>query len=158
MNNGMPFQDNIAMRGNVRNILTLILCFALALIAILGVKSFIKNVSMPEDLKEAKSILEDEDFSSIKHLDDEDDIEEWFEDLDIELFDVTDALVAVNHDSEDIVVVLYCKDIEAAEQMLFEFSGIIAEDDFLYHRGYVVEKNYRTVYFGHKDIVDELLE
>ncbi len=148
---------NAIIKAKALKVLQTILCFLIGLAVVLGVKSCIRNVGMPDDFKEAKKLLKKEGFSKIRYLDDEDKIDDLFDELDVDGDGVREVLAAYNNDSEDFFFVLYCDDVSCAKEVLDEFSWALAMDDILYHRGYAVEISYRTVYFGHEDLISELI-
>lgn len=133
-------------------------CFLIGLAIVLGVKSCMKNAGMPEDFKDAKKLLKNEGFSDIKYTDDEDKIDDLFDEIDIDDDGVSEVLAALNKKSGDLFIVAYCDSTSAAEDLMNEFAWEIAGDDELYENGYTARVNYRTVYFGHEDLVSELID
>ena len=128
------------------------LCFIVGLAIILGVKSCVKSLSMPEELKEAEKLLKREGFSC-RYLNEEDDLEEVFNVLDLDAEGVEEALVAYDEDTDDLFLIICCDDIYVAQSLEDDLAWEIAWEDYLYYRGYSVKVNYRTVYFGHKDLI-----
>ena len=74
MNNDSTTEKNATAKAKALNILGYALCFLIALAIILGVKSCVKSLSMPEEFKEAEKILKKEGFSC-KYLDEEEDFD-----------------------------------------------------------------------------------
>ena len=158
MNNDVSTKESSGVKSGVLKILGYVLCFIIGLAIVLGVKSCVKKSGMPEDFKEAEKILKREGFSQIRYLNDEEKIEEMLQELDIDAVGINEVLVAYDEDSEDCFFVLYCEDVSSAEEVLDEFIWILAKDDYLYYRDYGTESTYRTVYFGHKDLISEMIE
>ena len=157
MSNDSTTEKNATTKAKALNILGYALCFLVGLAIILGVKSCVKSLSMPEEFKEAEKILKKEGFSC-RYLDEEEDFEDLFDELDINAEGAVEVLVAFDEDSEDLFLITCCDDVSAAKDLEFELAWELAGDDYLYNRGYTTKVNYRTVYFGHKDLIAALLD
>ena len=157
MDNDGTTKKNATAKSKALNILGYALCFLVGLAIILGVKSCVKSLSMPKEFKDAEKILEKEGFSC-RYLDEEEDFEDLFDELGIDAEGAVDVLVAFGEDSEDWFLITYCDDVSAAKDLEFELAGELAGDDYLYNRGYTTKVNYQTVYFGHKNLIDALLD
>jgi hypothetical protein len=157
MNNEAPTKENATLKSKIMTTLGYALCFLIGVIIVLSVKSCMRGMSMPEDFKDAKKLLEKEDFSC-KYLDEEDEIEDLFKELDVDSKGVTEVLIAFDEDSEDLFLIAHCDDVEMAKDLENELAWELAADDYLYYRGYTIKVNYRMVYFGHNDLIDVLLD
>ncbi|MBR4296266.1 MAG: hypothetical protein IKT56_05470 [Clostridia bacterium] len=157
MNNNVSTPESVFTKANLYKILSYALCFLLGLAIVIGVKSCARNASMPEAFKEAKSLLKNEGYS-IRYIDSETKIEDLLNELDINANGVNKILIAFHENSEDMFLIAYCDDVSTAEDLEFELSWELAKDDYLYYRGYTIKVNYRTVYFGHTDIISTLLK
>ena len=157
MNNDSTPEKNATAKPKALKILGYAVCFFVTLAIILGVKSCVKNLGMPEEFKDSKKILEKEGYSC-RYLDAEEDFEDLFDELDIAAEGAEEVLVAYDEDSEDWFLITCCDDISAAKDLEFELAWELAGDDYLYNRGYDTRVNYRTVYFGHRDLIDAILD
>ena len=157
MNNDSTTEKNTTAKTKSLNILGYALCFLVCLAIILGIKSCVKNLSMPEEFKDAEIFLKKEGFSC-RYLDEEEDFKDLFDELDIDAEGAVDVLVAFDEDSEDLFLITYCDDVSATKDLEFELAWEIAGDDYLYNKGYTTKVDYRTVYFGRKDLIAALLD
>ena len=156
MNNDNTTKEN-ATKTKIMEILSYALCFLIFLAIVIGVKSCIKNSSMPEEFKEAKKLLKKEGFSC-RYLDEEEDFEELFDDLGFDPEGVTEVLIAYDENSEEMFLIACCEDVSSAKNLEFDLAWEIAGDKYLYNMGYTTKVNYRTVYFGHKDLIAAILD
>ena len=157
MNNDTTTEKNETTKAKVLNILGYGLCFLVVLAIILGIKSCVKGFSMPKELKEAEKVLKKEGFSC-RYLDEEDELEEFFDELDLDAEGVEEALVAYDEDTDDLFLIVCCDDVSVANSLEDELAWELAGDDYLYYRGYSVKVDFRTVYFGHEDLIVDLLD
>lgn len=148
---------NITTKAKALNILGYALCFLVGLAIILGVKSCVRSLSMPEEFKEAEKDLKKEG-SSCRYLDEEEDLEELFDMLDLDAKGVKEVLGAYDEDTDDLFLIICCDDISVANSLEDELAWKLEGDNYLYNRGYTIKVNYRTVYFGHKDLIATLLD
>ena len=157
MNNDTPTKENLTTKYKVMKILGYAICFLIGLAIVLGVKSCMKSLGMPEEFKEAERLLKKEGFSC-RYLNEEEDFIDLFDELDLDVKGAVEVLVALDEDSEDLFLIVCCDDVSSAKDLEFDLAWELAEDDYLYYRGYTTEVNYRTVYFGHKDLISALLD
>ena len=157
MINDSTTEKKATTKAKALKILGYVLCFFVALAIILGVKSCVKSLGMPEELEEAEKFLKKEGFSC-RYLDEEDDLEGLFNELDLDAEGVKEALIAYDEDTDDLFLIVCCDDISVATSLENDLAWELAWDDYLYYRGYSVKVNFRTVYFGHKDLIAALLD
>ena len=156
MNRNSTNEKNATTKAIFMKMFEYALCFLIGFAVILGVKSCVKSLGRPVELKEAKELLKREGFSC-KYID-EDALEDFFNELDFQAKGAEEALIAYDEDSGDYFFVVCCDDISSANNLEEEFAWELAVDDYLYYRGYIVKVSFRTVYFGHKDLITELLD
>ena len=155
MNTETSFNENSTAKNKFIKMLGYALCLLIGFVIVLGVKSCIKDVNMPEEFKKAEKLLKREGFSC-RYLDEKDEIKDLFDELDFDANGATEVLIAFDESSEDLFLIVYCDDVLAAQELESEFAWEIAGDDYLYYRGYTTKANYKTVYFGHKDLIESL--
>ena len=155
MDNNGYVKDGINIKNKISKILSYLLCFVIGLAIVIGVKSCINNISMPKDFKDAKKLLKDEGFQ-VKYSNKDKDIDSLFDELDMDADGITEVLVAYDEKSDDLFLIIHCDDRSSADEILDDLAWEIAKDDSLYYREYTVKASYKTVYFGHKDLISEL--
>ena len=85
-------------------------------------------------------------------------MEELFDMLDLDAKGVKEVLGAYDEDTDDLFLIICCDDISVANSLEDELAWKLEGDNYLYNRGYTIKVNYRTVYFGHKDLIATLLD
>ena len=157
MNNDNTTKETVTPKSKIMNVLGYGLCFLIAFAVLIGVKSCMKKLGMPEEFKEAEKLLKKEGFAC-RYLDDEEDFEDLFDELDLDSEGVEEVLFAFNEDSEDFFLIAYCDGVTTAKSLEFDVAWEIAGDDYLYNIGYSTKVKYRIVYCGHKDLIAALLD
>ena len=157
MNSETQAKENVTAKSKIINILGYALCLLIGLVILFSIKSCIKSMSMPEELKRAEKLLEKEGFSC-RYSDDEDEIKDLFDEIDIDADGATEVLFAFDEDTEDFFLIVCCDDVAMANELEFQLAWEVGSDDYLYYRGYTTKINYKTVYLGHEDLIVTLLD
>ena len=157
MNNDNTTQTNETTTPKVPKFIVYALCFLLAFAIMLGVKSCTQSLSIPDEFKPAETLLKKEGFSC-KYLGDEDDFEELFEVLDLDTRGVNEVFGAFDEDTDDFFLIICCDDVQTAKDVEYDLACDLVTDNYLYYRGYTTKVDYKTVYFGHRDLISAILK
>ncbi len=141
-------------KEKIKKALLYIVGFIVSMAIVLGVKGCLKNTNMPEEFKDAKKILREVGFSSIKYTNTEKDLYELFEILEIDAVGVEEALVGYNDSAEEMFIILRCDSTLHANETEWEMVSLAVNSS----DSYTVKKEYTFIYFGNKELVSKILK
>ena len=140
----------------MKKIFSTIACFALGLVAVIGFKACVREIGLPDSIKDVRRELRSEDFD-VRVRTDGDGIEEILEDIfEVSADDVEVVLFARSEDGEEMFLLAFCEGIKDAKALEEELISSVAHFSDLV--GYTVHREGRSVYVGTisrmKDIID----